>query len=419
MRFGITGHHRNLLARGAAVLVVGAVAAGCTSGAASLDDGLVTNSTTASAPVTVAQADQPYPGDMPQGRRSAPEYDKIVRPKVPVGGGSVQNRADAPLPPPSGPGYAAAPASQPVRQDVSSQPLPPPAQAPQPVQAAALPDTRGGTSPAPQPVEPPQAQVAVLPQAPKPAQRTDSRTDNAAPSPGSTYTVVSGDTLYGISRKTGVSVERIKQANGLSDGMIRVGQTLTIPAAGASVAAAEPVERPTPAPSRPAPVTKVAASSQEQEKPRVVSAAPPVQEEESAGNIEEATEVAAIAPDATGVGRLRWPVQGRVVTGFGSGNDGIDIAVPEGTPVRAAENGVVIYSGDGLKGFGNTVLVRHEDGLVTVYGHASSLKVKRGDNVRRGQEIALSGMSGDADRPKLHFEVRKGTSPVDPMRYLE
>ena len=83
----------------------------------------------------------------------------------------------------------------------------------------------------------------------------------------------------------------------------------------------------------------------------------------------------AAAPGGTGIGKMRWPVRGRVISNYGSGsgksNDGIDIAVPEGTPVKAAENGVVIYAGDGLKDFGNTVLVRHENGLVTVYGHAS------------------------------------------------
>ena len=131
----------------------------------------------------------------------------------------------------------------------------------------------------------------------------------------------------------------------------------------------------------------------------------------------------AAAPGGTGIGKMRWPVRGRVISGYGSGsgksNDGIDIAVPEGTPVKAAENGVVIYAGDGLKDFGNTVLVRHENGLVTVYGHASALEVKRGEKVKRGQEIARSGMSGTTDAPKLHFEVRKDSAPVDPSTYLE
>ncbi len=139
--------------------------------------------------------------------------------------------------------------------------------------------------------------------------------------------------------------------------------------------------------------------------------------------IEQAEEDTAAAPDATGIGRMRWPVRGRVISQYGKGsgksNDGIDISVPEGTPVKAAENGVVIYAGDGLKEFGNTVLVRHEDGLVTVYGHASELKVARGEKVKRGQEIAVSGMSGTTDAPKLHFEVRKNSAPVDPSGYLE
>ena len=120
---------------------------------------------------------------------------------------------------------------------------------------------------------------------------------------------------------------------------------------------------------------------------------------------------------------MRWPVRGRVISNYGAGGgkngDGIDIAVPEGTSVKAAENGVVIYAGDGLKEFGNTVLVRHENGLVTFYGHASELKVARGEKVKRGQEIARSGMSGTTDMPKLHFEVRKNSSPVDPSTFLE
>jgi len=100
-------------------------------------------------------------------------------------------------------------------------------------------------------------------------------------------------------------------------------------------------------------------------------------------------------------------------------NDGVDIMVPEGTIVKAAENGVVIYAGDGLKEFGNTILIRHEDNLVTVYGHNSQLLVQRGQKVRRGDDIAKSGKSGNTTTPKLHFEVRKNSTPVNPMKYLE
>ncbi|RYE56443.1 MAG: M23 family metallopeptidase, partial [Rhizobiaceae bacterium] len=128
--------------------------------------------------------------------------------------------------------------------------------------------------------------------------------------------------------------------------------------------------------------------------------------------------------DETGIGKFRWPVRGAVIAGYGQNvdgvrNPGIDISVPEGTQVKAAENGVVIYSGAGLKDLGNTVLVRHDNGTVTVYGNASDLKVKRGDKVTRGQVIALSGMTGGAKRPKLHFEVRQNSAAVNPMTFLQ
>ncbi len=140
--------------------------------------------------------------------------------------------------------------------------------------------------------------------------------------------------------------------------------------------------------------------------------------------IEDAEKDQSAAPSSTGISQMRWPVRGRVLASFGqrdgtSVNDGIDIMVPEGTPVKAAENGVVIYSGDGLKEFGQTVLIRHDNGLVTVYGHNSQILVQRGQKVRRGEDIAKSGMSGNAKSPKLHFEVRKNSSPVNPSKYLE
>ena len=120
---------------------------------------------------------------------------------------------------------------------------------------------------------------------------------------------------------------------------------------------------------------------------------------------------------------FRWPVRGKVITAYGAkangkANDGINLAVPEGTPVKAAEDGVVAYSGNELKGYGNLVLVRHSNGYVTAYAHASELLVKRGDTIKRGQVIAKSGQSGEVQSPQLHFEIRKGSSPVDPLQFL-
>jgi murein DD-endopeptidase MepM/ murein hydrolase activator NlpD len=123
------------------------------------------------------------------------------------------------------------------------------------------------------------------------------------------------------------------------------------------------------------------------------------------------------------VAGFRWPVRGRVIAGFGPKsnglqNDGINLAVPEGTPVKASEDGVVAYAGNELKGYGNLVLVRHSNGFVTAYAHASELMVKRGETVKRGQVIAKSGQTGSVTAPQLHFEIRKGATPVDPAQYL-
>ncbi len=116
---------------------------------------------------------------------------------------------------------------------------------------------------------------------------------------------------------------------------------------------------------------------------------------------------------------FRWPAHGRIIQGFkAGGNDGINIAVPEGTSVKAAENGVVAYAGSEIKGFGNLVLIRHPNGYVSAYANNGSLEVHRGEQVKRGQTIALSGQSGNVASPQLHFELRKGSTPVDPTRYL-
>jgi murein DD-endopeptidase MepM/ murein hydrolase activator NlpD len=123
-------------------------------------------------------------------------------------------------------------------------------------------------------------------------------------------------------------------------------------------------------------------------------------------------------------GPFLWPVaSGNVVKRFGAGasgerNDGIKIAVPLGTPIRAVADGVVIYTTDSIAGLGGLAMIRHGNGWTSVYGNASRILVTRGQAVKRGQTIALSGDTGFADRPELHFELRQGRMPVDPLSKL-
>jgi murein DD-endopeptidase MepM/ murein hydrolase activator NlpD len=163
------------------------------------------------------------------------------------------------------------------------------------------------------------------------------------------------------------------------------------------------------------PATRLAAVAESQQKARLAQAA----------NVDDTpAETPVKTSDATGaLPTFRWPVRGKVITSYGAktngkANDGINLAVPEGTPVKAAEDGVVAYSGNELKGYGNLVLIRHSNGYVTAYAHASELMVKRGDTIRRGQVIAKSGQSGEVASPQLHFEIRKGSTPVDPLQFL-
>lgn len=131
-------------------------------------------------------------------------------------------------------------------------------------------------------------------------------------------------------------------------------------------------------------------------------------------------------PEVTGAlpsvpkAEFRWPARGRVISGFGGSgtNEGINISVPDGTPVKAAEAGTVAYAGSEVKGYGNLVLIRHDNGYVSAYAHNGDLDVKRGQKVSRGQVIAKSGQSGNVTSPQLHFEIRKGATPIDPMPYL-
>ena len=111
-------------------------------------------------------------------------------------------------------------------------------------------------------------------------------------------------------------------------------------------------------------------------------------------------------------------ISGFGATGKGRHNDGINIAAPRGTPVKAAENGVVAYAGNELRGFGNLLLIKHDGGWVTAYAHNEALLVRRGDRVRKGQTIARVGSSGGVSTPQLHFELRRGKNAVDPRKHL-
>jgi murein DD-endopeptidase MepM/ murein hydrolase activator NlpD len=277
---------------------------------------------------------------------------------------------------------------------------------------------------APDPAREPEQKLAVLPGRDKSLGEPAKITPATGGKPlGGTYTVKAGDSLARIARETGTPIDQLKSANGLTSGAVRVGQTLKVangvadPVTTASVPQ-QAVDKPAAAPKSTAPASVAAAP---QAAPVAAKAA---SDSASVSDVEKKSDVAAAAPQSTGIGKYRWPVNGAVIAGYGqnvegSRNDGIDISVPEGTPIKAAENGVVIYAGNGLKQLGNTVLVRHDDGKVTVYGHAGNINVTRGQKVTRGQTLAASGMSGDAKRPQVHFEVRKDATPVNPITFLE
>jgi murein DD-endopeptidase MepM/ murein hydrolase activator NlpD len=214
------------------------------------------------------------------------------------------------------------------------------------------------------------------------------------------HVVRQGDTLYGIARLYGVEVSTLASLNRLSPPYgLRSGETLYLPA---------PVEPPEKA----APAVTALPSGPPPEKPSgqrdVAAAAPPA----------EATK------PSPRVGRgFDWPVQGKIIEGYGTGpngthNDGINIAARQGEPVRAADGGVVAYAGNELRGYGNLVLIKHSGGYMTAYAHNSKLLVKRGEVVKRGQEIAMAGSTGTVDTPQVHFEIRQGTRAIDPTTLL-
>jgi murein DD-endopeptidase MepM/ murein hydrolase activator NlpD len=260
--------------------------------------------------------------------------------------------------------------------------------------AAAAPPTRvaaAGAMPSPAPVGPPRTALA---------------------SGSSVHVVAPGETLHSIARHYGKSVLVLAKANNMApDTMVRVGARITIPGGASAPVAAAPVAAP-PLVARNEPTVGSIAAAESPHSARLAAPVAP-----------DAAESGAKAEAPGGAAGFRWPVRGRVIAGFGPKpngiqNDGINLAVPEGTPVKAADDGVIAYAGNELKGYGNLVLVRHNNGFVTAYAHASEIMVKRGDAVKRGQVIAKSGQTGSVTSPQLHFEIRKGATPVDPSQYL-
>ena len=211
--------------------------------------------------------------------------------------------------------------------------------------------------------------------------------------------------------------------NDLKPPRLKVGQVLYLPKGGKAPAPAVVAAK---KPSSPAPDVKVVKTTTiappQAAKPR--AAAADADDDVTGGqNRQVASNKELPAPEPMSGNSFRWPVQGRIISEFGTKpdgghNDGINVAVPAGTSVKAAENGVVAYAGDELKGYGNLVLIRHSNNLVSAYAHNEEILVQRGDQVRRGQVIAKAGRTGQVNQPHVHFELRKGSRPVDPTKYM-
>jgi murein DD-endopeptidase MepM/ murein hydrolase activator NlpD len=307
-------------------------------------------------------------------------------------------------------GYRGPRALQPGQQLIIPRPSAAVAAAPAPAYVPARPVAAA----APAPIRP----VAVAAAAPVRPAAASVRPVAVASGAPSVHFVNRGDTLMNIARRNHISVVELARANGLApSAKLKLGMKINVPTRSAAaapsvqpvaMAAAQPVAAPVP------PVTRVATAAETQ-KARLAQAS-------AAG--EPAVESPVKAAEATGaLPTFRWPARGKVIAAYGAKtngkmNDGINLAVPEGTPIKAADDGVVAYAGNELKGYGNLVLVRHNNGYVTAYAHASELDVKRGDVVKRGQVIAKSGQTGEVQSPQLHFEIRKGSTPVDPLQFL-
>lgn len=226
------------------------------------------------------------------------------------------------------------------------------------------------------------------------------------------YVVKRGDTLSEIAQSLGVEIAALAARNRLQPPYrIYAGQELEIPGARRPASSPAAPARPGTAPTAPAPSGQDGMMTARNSGSGAGSAAPTPPR-------------AAVAEPVARSGRqFAWPLTGRILSGFGPKegglhNDGINIAAQPGDPVRAAENGVVVYAGNELAGFGNLLLLRHADNWVTAYAHNAELLVQRGDQVNRGQIVARAGRTGNVTAPQLHFEIRQGRQAVNPLQHL-
>ena len=231
-----------------------------------------------------------------------------------------------------------------------------------------------------------------------------------------TYKVVKGDTLFSISRKHNVDITSLSKLNDLKAPFeLNVGQILILPD---SLSSSKDTIMASSGGSSAFSLNKISKSTS------VASASTPKKTSAKAAPQKKSnTSTARKKVSTYRVSKFIWPVNGKVVSGFGvvgkgRRNDGINIKAVLGSNVKAADKGVVAYAGNELKGFGNLVLIKHPDGYITAYAHNDKLFVKKGQSVIRGEKIATVGKTGSVNTPQLHFEVRAGKKAVNPRSYL-
>ena len=231
-------------------------------------------------------------------------------------------------------------------------------------------------------------------------------------------TVAKGDTLYSISRKYQIPVNDLAVMNKLSAPFaLSVGQKIKVPKLDTvPTRSASEIKQAQKTQAKPTESAKTSAVKPV-EKPKVI--ATETKKKISSDPSKQLPKISARSGT-----KFSWPVRGKILSGYGAKNnglfnDGINISAAKGADVKAAENGVVAYAGNEVKGMGNLVIIQHSGGWMTVYAHMDSMSVKRGNTVSVGQSIGKIGMTGKVDKPQLHFEIRKGTKAYDPVAYLK